>query len=288
MSVYALTSLAGAPGVTTTALAWAALSPRPTLIVEADVTGGSPILAGAFEGTWMHRGGILALASAEEPDWVETIWQQAVALPSRTDRWVLPTIGRGHQARAMASIWRPLSTTLARISQDTGVDVLIDAGRLGVAGGPWELITGADAVLLLTDTTIPALTTLSVALPSLRADLDQSGSHHRLGVVPLTGPSQLWRSVLPGVAGLFSRQDEPDIRPYNRAEIAATVTPTATLTPLPHAPRAAATYGHALPPCDTRTYDRAVGHLISATEAHAAAYRQLLNPTATDRKEATS
>lgn len=284
MAVYALTCLAGAPGVTTTALAWTALSPRPTLIVEADVTGGSPILAGAFEGTWMHRGGVLALASAEEADWVETIWQQAVTLPGRSDRWVLPTIGRGHQARAMASIWRPLAATLTRISRDTGVDILIDAGRLGVAGGPWDLITGADAVLLLTDSTIPALTTLSVALPSLRADLDQSGSHHRLGVVPLTGPSQLWRSLLPGLAGMFSGHAEPDIRPYSRAEIAATVSPTATIAALPHAPRAAATYAHAMTPCDTRTYDAAITQLIVSAQQHASAYRQLMHPTSTSEE----
>ena len=50
MSVYALTSISGSPGVTTTAVAWAYLSPTPTLIVEADPTGGSPILAGVMRG----------------------------------------------------------------------------------------------------------------------------------------------------------------------------------------------------------------------------------------------
>lgn len=288
MALYALTSLAGAPGVTTTALAWAHVSPRPTLIIEADVTGGSPILAGAYEGTWMHRGGILALASAEEHDWRETIWQQAVTLPGRTDRWVLPAIGRGHQARAMSTIWRPLAATLSQISKETGVDVLIDAGRLGIAGGPWELISAAEAVLVLTDSTIPALTTLGVALPSLRADLDQSGSHHRLGVVPLIGPSRLWRSLIPGLAGMFSRHDEPDIRPYSRAEIAAAVAPTATIAPIPHAPRAAATYAHALSPCDTGGYERAIRQLILSTENHAQAYRELMNPTQSAHRKESS
>ena len=51
MAVIALTSASGSPGVTTTAVALAFLWPRPVVLVEADPTGGSAILAGYFRGT---------------------------------------------------------------------------------------------------------------------------------------------------------------------------------------------------------------------------------------------
>ena len=51
MAVVALASASGSPGVTTTALGLALLWPRPVLLVEADPTGGSGLLAGYFRGT---------------------------------------------------------------------------------------------------------------------------------------------------------------------------------------------------------------------------------------------
>jgi hypothetical protein len=51
MAVIALASASGSPGVTTTALGLALLWPRPVLLIEADPTGGSGLLAGYFRGT---------------------------------------------------------------------------------------------------------------------------------------------------------------------------------------------------------------------------------------------
>ena len=55
MAVIALASASGSPGVTTTALGLAMLWPRPVLLVEADPTGGSGLLAGYFRGTREYR-----------------------------------------------------------------------------------------------------------------------------------------------------------------------------------------------------------------------------------------
>ena len=46
MAVVALTSASGSPGVTTTAVGLALTWPRPVLLIEADPTGGSGVLAG--------------------------------------------------------------------------------------------------------------------------------------------------------------------------------------------------------------------------------------------------
>ncbi len=67
MAVIALTSASGSPGVTTTAVALAFLWPRPVVLVEADPTGGSAILAGYFRGTREYDVGIVELALSALP-----------------------------------------------------------------------------------------------------------------------------------------------------------------------------------------------------------------------------
>ena len=65
MAVIVLVSAAGSPGVTTSALALALGWPRPVVVVEADPTGGSAVLAGYFRGATAPAGGLLDLVWAE-------------------------------------------------------------------------------------------------------------------------------------------------------------------------------------------------------------------------------
>ena len=58
MAVIALTSASGSPGVTTTALGLALSWPRPVLLVEADPTGASGLLAGYFRGARYYESGL--------------------------------------------------------------------------------------------------------------------------------------------------------------------------------------------------------------------------------------
>jgi len=62
MAVICLTSASGSPGVTTTAVGLAFCWPRPVLLVEADPTGGSGILAGFLKGTTPYDTGLVELA----------------------------------------------------------------------------------------------------------------------------------------------------------------------------------------------------------------------------------
>ena len=64
MAVIALASASGSPGVTTTALGMALLWARPALLVEADPTGGSALLAGYWRGQ-RDQAGLLELVMAE-------------------------------------------------------------------------------------------------------------------------------------------------------------------------------------------------------------------------------
>ena len=116
------------------ALGMALLWPRPVLLVEADPTGGSGLLAGYFRGTREYVGGLIELALTS-------------SRPQRRAGRGRPS-HRGHQrlVRRRHSVAHPgqcpagsLGCRSPRSSADlesTGQDVIVDAGRLGLVGSP--------------------------------------------------------------------------------------------------------------------------------------------------------
>jgi hypothetical protein len=140
--------------VTTTALGLALLWPRPVLLIEADPTGGSGILAGFFRGTREYDAGLIELALSP--------YSMAEALPDVVQRIDGTDVGfiagtRSHaQAAGLRDLWAPLADALADLDT-SGQDVIIDAGRLGLIGSPEPLLANADLTLLLTRTSLPSL-----------------------------------------------------------------------------------------------------------------------------------
>ena len=154
MAVIALTSASGSPGVTTTALGLSLLWPRPVLLVEADPTGGSGLLSGFFRGTREYDSGLieLALSSYDITDALPSVVQP---IEGSGARFIAGT--RSHaQSAGLRDLWQPLAGALADLDA-TGQDVIVDAGRLGLAGAPEPLLANADMSLLVTRTTLPAL-----------------------------------------------------------------------------------------------------------------------------------
>lgn len=154
MAVIALASASGSPGVTTTAVGLSLLWPRPVLLVEADPTGGSGLLAGYFRGTREYEAGLieLALTSSSVPDGLAEVSQR---IAGTNVSFVAGT--RSHtQAPALRELWLPLSDALADLEL-AGQDVIVDAGRLGLVGSPEPLMARADLTLIVTRTSLPAL-----------------------------------------------------------------------------------------------------------------------------------
>ncbi|RNM11830.1 hypothetical protein [Nocardioides pocheonensis] len=154
MAVIALTSASGSPGVTTTAIGLALHWPRPVLLVEADPTGASGLLAGYFRGTREYVAGLieLALTSSSIHDGLAEVAQR---IDGTHVSFVAGT--RSHtQAPALRDLWRPLADELADL-EATGQDVIVDAGRLGLVGSPEPLLADADLTLIVTRMTLPAL-----------------------------------------------------------------------------------------------------------------------------------
>jgi hypothetical protein len=179
MTVLALTSAKGAPGVSTAALAMTLLWPRAALLAECDPAGGSSVLAGYLRGTVDHSRGLLALASAHRRDELEqTLWSQTVPLTAapvdgssrHADRWLLPGLSDAAQAPSTSTLWGPLGSLLASLER-AGTDVIVDAGRLGAAHAPLPLLRQADVVLLVMGTSLTAVAAARARLSVLREAL---------------------------------------------------------------------------------------------------------------------
>lgn len=193
MAVIVLTSARGAPGVTTSALAMAMLWPRPVVLVEADVAGSSSILAGYLRGTVPPDRGLVSLAVAHRRGVLaDRFYDQTVRLIEDRVRLV-PGLVNAQQAASMDKLWSPLSMVLSGLER-AGTDVIVDAGRLGMVHAPLPLLRTADAVLLVTRTTLPAVSSARARVDSLRTDLVEFGRGDDTLAVLLVGEGQPYRA----------------------------------------------------------------------------------------------
>lgn len=185
MPVIALTSASGSPGVSTTAVGLALAWHRPCVLVEADPTGGSPVLAGYLHGqvqrpattlldlVLAHRNGTLS----------EAVPKATVPLGGQAR--LLPGIRSHTQAGSLRALWEPLAGALAGLDR-TGQDVVVDVGRLGLPGSAEHLVDAADVTAVLTRTSLPALAAARSWVAGLRERFDTAGTLDRL-VVLLVG-----------------------------------------------------------------------------------------------------
>lgn len=266
MSVIALTSVTGSPGVTTLAVGWAYRNPKPTLVVEAGADGGSAVLAGVFRSQVKHTTSILNLAELVGQPMTEYLWEHTVLLPTTSDRWLLPGVATHQQARALIPAWTPIAHTLHDISRQAGVDVIVDCGRLTAEYAPTPLLLAADAALVVVDETLPSLNACVIALGPLREDLDNTGGAQRLGVVPVVG-RRPGRQIQERLRDLV---DGGKDRPFTLDEIAAVFQPTPTLPPLTYDPDAASVfYAGTLTPrkFDEGSYCRSIDAVRAAAAA---------------------
>jgi hypothetical protein len=206
MAVITLCSASGSPGVTTTAVALALNWPRPVLLVEADPTGGSGVLAGFLRGTTEYDAGLIEIALS--PLGVADALRDAVR-PLAPNVTYVAGVRAHSQAGALQDMWEPLGVALAELDSN-GQDVIVDAGRLGLVGSPHPLLERADLTLLLTRGNLPALAAARSWSESVRK---ARTGWLRAGVL-MIGEGQPYRASevtkvlgLPVVAGL---PDDPD------------------------------------------------------------------------------
>jgi hypothetical protein len=182
MALYVLASASGSPGVSTAATGLAYNWPRPVLLVDADPTGSSALLAGRFRGGLEPCPGLIDLAVAAAEGRLDEAFAQAIVkLPDGEVRY-LPGIRSHEQAHSLRSLWPQLLGVLRRLDE-AGHDVIVDAGRLGLEGSAGELIDRADVVTLLTRNSLVALAGARSWAATLRTRFAETGGSARLGLM---------------------------------------------------------------------------------------------------------
>lgn len=173
MTLLVLTSAAGAPGATTAAVGLARCWPGDTLLVDADRQPTQAVLAGFLNGGPAGGRGLTGLARAhrERRPLAEEVRMHC--LPLGTDpehrRMFLPGFSHPGSPALFGPIWPELVTALAP-QRAAGVTVIVDAGRIG-DGLPAPLVAEADAVLVVTRTSLRALAGVRLHLPLLQQRL---------------------------------------------------------------------------------------------------------------------
>lgn len=138
------------------ALTW----PRSVILVDADPGAHQAILAGFLGGRVQTSKGLQRVAEAhrDRRPLREVVSDQTIDLsddPSISRR-LLPGFVRSANATLFGPVWPDLADTFARLDL-TGIDVIVDAGRVGPAGLPQPLVDRADVCAVITRSTLRAL-----------------------------------------------------------------------------------------------------------------------------------
>ncbi|MDR2931054.1 MAG: hypothetical protein LBV06_09165 [Propionibacteriaceae bacterium] len=184
MSIITLVSATGSPGVTTTAVGLACLWPSPAIVVEADPSGSSAMLAGYFGGFQPPPRTMIDLVMARRAGHLAEEFPAALMPLPNTRAQVLPGPRSHAQARSALDLWEALiplwrllgqatmtnsdrTTDADRTAVDSGettsalpdvrTDFLVDAGRLGMQWSPEAVIRASDLVILMTRCDLPSL-----------------------------------------------------------------------------------------------------------------------------------
>ena len=194
MALIAVAADKGAPGVTTTALALAAVWPRPVLLAECDPAGGDLVyrLPAADGGRLDQRRGLLSLAvAARRGLQPHQAWEHTQKLNGGLD--ILTGVTNAEQGAGLNLLWGPVGRVLAASSQ---ADVIADCGRLGVDGPLYDLLAEAAVVLLVMRASLGEVVRLRDRCAAVATALHKRGrSGSAVEVVVIAGHKHLRTSI---------------------------------------------------------------------------------------------
>ncbi|MEU7648377.1 hypothetical protein [Streptomyces huasconensis] len=198
MALIALAADKGSPGVTTAAVALAAVWPRRVLVAETDPAGGDLVYrsAAAHGGPLNPNTGMLSIAATARRGLVpDQLWDHVQPLSGGLE--VLVGIGVAEQAAGLAGLWPTLGRAFSQLadSPHAPADVIADCGRVSGDTPAVELFSQAALVLLVSRTEPESLARVRDRAAALAAKL-HGGSRGAaslatplIGVLLITDPS---------------------------------------------------------------------------------------------------
>jgi hypothetical protein len=201
VSIYALVSPGGSPGVTTTALALTLTWSRPVILAECDPSGGD-IVAGLFAGHLQAPRGLLDVAYEAGRGSVALLagtGGQLAALDAAGSRSFLAGLSDPRQAAGLTPAWPAIAAALANaVRAGRSCDVIADCGRIDSREGQPSTVLAEAAVVAMVMR--PILRQISAAAPRLEILADLLNGLERVGLL-LVGdkgshtPAQITRTL---------------------------------------------------------------------------------------------
>jgi hypothetical protein len=187
MAILILTSAGGSPGVTTLAVGLALTWPRPVLLADCDPGAHQAVLAGYLRGQSSSGKGLLRVAEGhrDRRPLREVVIDQCLPLTGEDGdrRLFLPGFTRPGSASHFGAVWEDLAETFDRLG-DVDVDVIVDAGRVGPTGLPIPLVERSSLTALVLASTLRAVMSARVHLPTLTDHTRLSSSaRHPFGLI---------------------------------------------------------------------------------------------------------
>jgi hypothetical protein len=190
VALIAVAADKGSPGVTTSAVALAAVWPRPVLLAECDPAGGDLAfrLPAADRGRLDTRRGLLSLAVAARRGMAPgQVWEHVQKVHGGLD--VLAGVTSAEQAAGLQALWGTVGTVLAGLPE---ADVIADCGRIGVDGPFYDLLAQASATLLITGASLGEVIRLRERATAVAAGLQRRGRPGiRIQAVIIANPRHL-------------------------------------------------------------------------------------------------
>jgi MinD-like ATPase involved in chromosome partitioning or flagellar assembly len=188
MTLIALAGGKGAPGVTTAAVALAAVWPRPAILVECDPAGGD--LAYRLENEsgrpLAQDRGVLSLAAAlRTQSQAGQVWEHVQRLRGGLPVLVGPS--SSVQSAALGRAWPSLCQALSGLED---ADVLVDCGRVSAGSPALAVVSAAELTVLFARATVDAIAHLRSAIEVLAA-----AGAGPIGVVVISGEGRARKQV---------------------------------------------------------------------------------------------
>lgn len=188
MRTIGIASVTGAPGVTTLSLALSYTLPGSSLVLEADTSKASSVLAGYFQGTQPANRGLLELAFRSQQHVLtdQDYWEQVLRLDD-DEQYVIPGLIDPTSARGIDSvIWSRLGVWLSTLSP--AITPIIDFGRLTPHDPRASLLESVDHLAIAITPTLPDVLAAQSALGYLRELIPMSKRENCLGLVLVAKP----------------------------------------------------------------------------------------------------
>ena len=188
MALIAIAADKGSPGVTTSAVALAAVWPRRALYAECDPHGGDLVYRMPAEhgGPLDPNRGLVSLAVGARRGFDATV------IPQHTQRLrggleIMVGLGNADQMHGMTGLWGPLGRAFDRFGDlPYGADVIADCGRIGPESPTIDLLAQSALVLLVARTDAEYIAHVRDRANSLAARLHASqGSSVSLARPPI-------------------------------------------------------------------------------------------------------